>query len=61
MILPFLIGVDAPDQLADAFGISGTRVEGQDPVKLQTAIEDAIEAGGPSLIEVPVGEMPYPY
>ncbi len=48
-------------KLADAFGINGTRVEGQDPLKLQTAIENAIQAGGPALIEVPVGEMPYPY
>lgn len=48
-------------KLADAFGINGTRVEDQDPLKLQTAIENAIQAGGPALIEVPVGEMPYPY
>ena len=48
-------------KLADAFGVRGMRVENEDPAKLQEAVSEAINFDGPSLIEVPVGVMPYPY
>lgn len=43
-------------KLADAFGIRGVRAEG--PTSLQVAVREAIKSGEPSLIVVPVGEMP---
>ena len=48
-------------KLADAFGVRGMKVENEDPAKLQEAVSEAINFDGPSLIEVPVGVMPYPY
>lgn len=45
--------------LAESFGINGTRVEG--PAALRTALERAIAAREPALIEVPVGVMPDPF
>lgn len=45
--------------LARAFGVHGERVEGA--AAMQAAIERARARGGPSLIEVPVGEMPGPW
>ncbi|MDA0770135.1 MAG: hypothetical protein BZY79_06300 [SAR202 cluster bacterium Casp-Chloro-G4] len=48
-------------KLADAFGIKGIKVENQDADRLQEVVSEAINFNGPSLIEVPVGEMPYPY
>ena len=48
-------------KLADAFGVRGMKVENQDAAKLEQAVSEAINFDGPSLIEVPVGEMPYPY
>lgn len=46
-------------RLADSFGVAGTRVDG--PAALRTALERAIAAREPSLIEVPVGVMPDPF
>ncbi|MCH8868985.1 MAG: thiamine pyrophosphate-binding protein [Chloroflexi bacterium] len=48
-------------KLAEAFGVRGVKVEDQDAERLQEAVSEAIDFDGPSLIEVPVGEMPYPY
>lgn len=48
-------------QLAQAFGATGVRVENQDADALQAAVADAIAADEPTIIEVPVGVMPYPY
>lgn len=47
-------------KLADAFGVRGVRVKGG-ASELQSALEEAIGIEAPSLIEVPVGEMPNPY
>ncbi len=46
-------------KLADAFGIVGRRAEGAPGLK--SAIEDAIKADEPTLIEVPVEVMPNPW
>ena len=46
-------------RLAESFGVAGTRVE--DPAALRTALERAIAAREPALIEVPVGVMPDPF
>ena len=46
-------------RLAESFGISGQRADG--PVALRTALERAIAARAPALIEVPVGVMPDPF
>jgi acetolactate synthase-1/2/3 large subunit len=46
-------------RLAESFGIAGARVEG--PAALRTALERAIAAREPALIEVPVGVMPDPF
>jgi len=46
-------------RLAESFGISGQRVDG--PAALRTALERAIAAREPALIEVPVGVMPDPF
>ena len=46
-------------KLADAFGIVGRRAEGAPALK--SAIEDAIKADEPTLIEVPVEVMPNPW
>ncbi|MCI0439966.1 MAG: thiamine pyrophosphate-dependent enzyme, partial [Chloroflexi bacterium] len=47
-------------KLADAFGVRGVRVH--DAPQLEAAMKDAIARNNaPTLIEVPVGEMPYPY
>ena len=45
--------------LAKAFGVRGVRVN--DAAELEAEIRNAIAAGGPTLIEVPVGEMPSPW
>jgi acetolactate synthase I/II/III large subunit len=45
--------------LARAFGVAGVRVDG--PEGLERALTDAIAAGRPALIEVPVGDMPDPW
>ena len=46
-------------KLADAFGIVGRRAEGAPALK--SAIEDAVKADEPTLIEVPVEVMPNPW
>src|SRR5207253_5670682 len=46
-------------KLADAFGIDGRRATG--PEELRQALETALRADRPALIEVPVGEMPSPW
>jgi acetolactate synthase-1/2/3 large subunit len=45
--------------LAKAFGVPATRVTS--PEALEGALKSAIAAGGPHLIEVPVGQMPSPW
>ena len=45
--------------LADAFGVPGVRTDG--PEGLERALRDALAADGPTLIEVPVGDMPDPW
>jgi acetolactate synthase-1/2/3 large subunit len=55
-----MIGVELhnPDfvALARSFGMRGTRAE--TPEALRAALRDAFAAGGPALIEIPVGELP---
>jgi acetolactate synthase-1/2/3 large subunit len=46
-------------KLAEAFGVVGRRTETADG--LQTAIEESIKANEPTLIEIPVGQMPNPW
>jgi acetolactate synthase-1/2/3 large subunit len=46
-------------RLAESFGVAGVRVES--PAALRTALERAIAAREPALIEVPVGVMPDPF
>ena len=46
-------------KLADAFGARGVRVE--TAPELESALKEALTVAAPSLIEVPVGQMPYPY
>ena len=46
-------------RLAESFGIAGARVDG--PAALRTALERAIAAREPALIEVPVGVVPDPF
>ena len=46
-------------KLAEAFGIDGRRATG--PEELRQALETALRADRPALIEVPVGEMPSPW
>ena len=43
-------------RLAELFGMRGLRAEG--PSGLTTSLKAALEGGGPTLIEVPVGPMP---
>ena len=46
-------------KLADAYGARGVRVSSAE--ELRTELEQALQVDAPSLIEVPVGAMPYPY
>lgn len=46
-------------KLADAFGVAGRRVH--TAPELQTALRESIKADEPTLIEVPVNEMPNPW
>ncbi len=46
-------------KLADAYGARGARVTTAE--ELEKALVEALATEAPSLIEVPVGEMPYPY
>src|SRR5215469_15752727 len=45
--------------LGKSFGIAATRAE--TPAALEGALKEALAAREPSLIEVPVGEMPDPW
>ncbi|HKF78346.1 MAG TPA: thiamine pyrophosphate-dependent enzyme [Candidatus Dormibacteraeota bacterium] len=53
--------LENPDfvRLADSFGVRGIRAEGAEG--LEAALRRALDADGPALIEVPVGEMPDPW
>lgn len=53
--------LDNPDyvKLAEAFGITGRRADS--PEALQTALRASIDADEPTLIEVPVEQMPDPW
>ena len=57
------IGADLhnPDfvKLAEAYGAMGLRAES--PEELESALREALALEAPTLIEVPVGVMPYPY
>jgi acetolactate synthase-1/2/3 large subunit len=46
-------------KIAEAFGVVGRRTESAPG--LQTAIEEAMKTGEPTLIEIPVGPMPNPW
>ena len=46
-------------KLADAHGVMGRRADS--PQSLQTHIEESIKANEPTLIEIPVAEMPNPW
>jgi acetolactate synthase-1/2/3 large subunit len=46
-------------RLAESFGARGARVDG--PEALERAVRDSFDGDGPTLIEVPVGEMPDPF
>jgi acetolactate synthase-1/2/3 large subunit len=58
-----LIGVDLQNpnfpKMADSFGIAGVRATSPDALRRELAA--ALKRRGPSLIEVPVGEMPDPW
>ena len=55
--------VHNPDfmKLADAFGARGVRIEDGDPESLEKELSNSINIEAPTLIEVPVGEMPNPF
>jgi acetolactate synthase-1/2/3 large subunit len=46
-------------KLAEAFGAQGLRA--RTPDELRQALRKGFDAGGPTIIEVPVGEMPNPW
>ena len=46
-------------KLAEAYGVRGMRVFG--PEELEAALQRAVASPVPTLIEVPVGELPIPY
>jgi len=46
-------------KLAEAYGADGRRAES--PAELETAVREAFAARRPTIIEVPVGEMPEPW
>ncbi len=48
-------------KLAESFGARGVRVKQEDATELQAALEEALQIDAPTLIEVPMGVMPYPY
>ena len=48
-------------KLAEAFGARGVRVGEENADELQAALEEALDLDAPTLIEVPMGVMPYPY
>ena len=48
-------------KLAESFGARGVRVGKENADELQAALEEALDIDAPTLIEVPMGVMPYPY
>ena len=48
-------------KLAESFGARGVRVGEENADELQAALEEALDLDAPTLIEVPMGVMPYPY
>ena len=46
-------------KLAEAYGARGVKAEG--PQELESALHESLSIESPTLIEVPVGPMPYPY
>lgn len=46
-------------KLADAFGVAGARADGPD--ELTAVLKEAVAAGEPVLVDVPVGEFPGPW
>jgi acetolactate synthase I/II/III large subunit len=46
-------------KLADAFGVAGRHADA--PGKLRTAIEESVRADEPTLIAVPIGQVPNPW
>ncbi len=46
-------------KLAEAYGARGVRAKG--PEELESALREALQVDAPTLIEVPVGMMPYPF
>ena len=48
-------------KLAEAYGASAVRVGKEDAGALESELRTALNTDAPTLIEVPVGEMPYPY
>ena len=46
-------------KLAEAYGVRGVKAEG--PEALESALRESLSIESPTLIEVPVGPMPYPY
>ena len=48
-------------KLAESFGARGVRVGKENADELQAALEEALDIEAPTLIEVPMGVMPYPY
>ena len=46
-------------KLAEAYGARGVKAEG--PQELESALRESLAIESPTLIEVPVGPMPYPY
>ncbi len=46
-------------KLAEAYGARGVKAEG--PQELESALRESLSIESPTLIEVPVGPMPYPY
>ena len=55
--------VHNPDfmKLAEAFGARGVKIEDGDPASLEQELSASINIEAPTLIEVPVGEMPNPF
>jgi acetolactate synthase-1/2/3 large subunit len=53
-----LVNPDFP-RMAESFGVTGLRA--RTPDELRAALERALAAGGPALIEVPCGPMPDPF
>ena len=57
-LVRFLVSAYA-GRLAEAYGVRGVKAEG--PQELESALRESLSIESPTLIEVPVGPMPYPY